>query len=187
MAQILHLESFDDGNIESLNSHPEYLRGLADGQATVVSQSEAEQAQRWEEICSILTETRFTYTEARQSLVSDLRAVVEVSLDSLLPAAATVGLVAILKEQIDAALTESTDAKMQITAHPDAVEQIKDVIAATHPDQISVVPSPRDGPMVAWIGTDKRETCVNLEDAMTAIKTAFECLLEPAQRNTNHG
>lgn len=176
MGQLLHLESFDNGGSGPSESHPEFLRGFEDGKSAGLSEAAEKGADQLTMLQSTLEDAQFTYAEARQAVLADLNAIIEATISQLLPTVATVGLAETLRQDLQNSLKNSTPAAMVLSVPPALAELCEQIVADTGAGHVSVRSDPLIGEHAIWFDSDIQQSCVDFEQALTAARSALQCL-----------
>ncbi len=187
MGQFLRLESFDSGADIAATEHPEFLRGKAVGLAEGAVSANAAQAELLNSIHSELNDARFTYSEARQSVIADLDAVISAALKQLIPALAQHGLITTIMNELAIAIDQNSDAIATVTVHESLVDPLSDIVAEAFAKKVLVKAGKYDGPMVAWVNHGQTHKCVNFENSVVAIDAALGCLRDAPERIQDYG
>ena len=187
MGQLLHLESFDNGGSGPSESHPEFLRGFDEGKSAGLSEAAEKGAYQLTILQSTLDDARFTYAEARQAVLADLNAIIEAALSQLLPAAATVGLAETLRQDLQNSLINSTPAAMVLSVPPALAELCEQIVADTGAGHVSIRSDPLIGEHAIWFDSDVQQSCVDFEPALTAVRSALQCLQPHPTRKSENG
>lgn len=187
MGQLIHLESFDENEPQETVQHPEYTRGHDAGFAAGLAAAKAAQDADVDAIKSMLEETHFTYAEARQTVLSDLNAVIDATLNTLLPDLVNAGLHATLAAQVQSIFAEHATAKMILRVHPDLAPQFETLVA--HPDatDITVVSDPQAARNAIWMTQNDIDKVIDFEPVRNAVATALLSLKPEQQKDMNHG
>lgn len=190
----LLLEAFDAALPEAApepppGPSPDWLDGHAAGHAEGLAQGAAEAEARSThlsaELARSLQEMTFGYAEARAQVLESLQPLFRLLIDALLPAMAAEALGPWIAEALlDAARTDSA-APFAIALHPDRVASV----AACLPPGVpaSLRPDPTLGPMAARLSLASRETDLDLDACLAALREALSALLDDSSRKVRHG
>lgn len=181
MGQILNLESFDNSNSVTPESHPEYMRGYLDGHAAGETTAAEAESGQLRSINDILEGARFTYSEARQAVLADLDAIFDATLTQFLPALATVALAETLHQHILKAAENGTSEQINLSVPPALLSICETIVSNSGVANFVIKPDPQIGDKAIWFNSEKQDLCVDFENALSAVQNAIQYLQTPLQ------
>lgn len=187
MALTLKLESFDDHLDKAPQLHPEYVRGMEEGAKKGHSIAQDERQLLNAELVNFITETQFTFAEARQSILAELAPLLAAITNRILPATQTIGLASMICEILQDAANTQLSAQPIITVHPDQIDAVTTALSNFLPSKITVVPDASLTPHAACLSLNNRESMVDFENTFAAVQTALSAYTNSPERNINHG
>ncbi|MBP1805085.1 hypothetical protein [Rubellimicrobium aerolatum] len=190
----LMLESFDAAPPEPVPEEPagpsaEWREGFAAGHAEGLSQgraeAEAESAHLSAELARGLQDMAFGYAEARGQVLAALRPLVELLIERLLPQLAAEALGPwIAQAVLDAARADSA-APLVVDLHPDRIEAVRACLPPGMPATLR--PDPALGPNAARLSTLHRESDLDIDACLGAIREALSALIDTSPGLLRHG
>lgn len=183
----LHLENFDEEPCGKPRENPEFTRGFEEGLEAGRAEILATQTVLKGEIVSAFSDAIFTYTEARQAILSELVPILEAITKGLLPAAANTGLASTISEILTDAITESASFKPSILVHPEMYDTLTQPVFDLDQDKFTLVKDASVPQYAAWLKTAHGETALDFENVISAALVALDTYSNPTQRNAENG
>ena len=172
MSLTLTLESFDDELVAAQKSHPEFTRGFDEGIAAGRQEAELAQANLSAALVSAITDSGFTFAEARQSVLADLE-----------PLLTAITICEILQSAAKAELpTQPT-----ITVHPENVDAILAALGDAPARGAKILTDPTLTTHAAWLNVNGHSSAIDFENTFAAVRTALRAYSDPHERTINHG
>jgi flagellar biosynthesis/type III secretory pathway protein FliH len=186
----LRLESFDladeaprpGPSADWLAGHAE---GLAQGIAEGVAQAEAEGAHLSRELAAALQDAAFSFAEARAQVLASLGPLVETIAARLLPALAAEAVGPWLRAEVERAARADAAQPVALQVHPSRLEAVRACLPPGAAQRL--VADPALGPHEARLAFPARESALDLDACLAAIREALAALTEPQDQKARHG
>lgn len=179
MGQFLNLESFDNSDSVRPENHPEYLRGFANGHAAGEAAATEAEGIQLRAVNDILDNARFTYAEARQAVLTDLKTVFDITLNQFLPDLATAGLAENLRQHLSRAIENGTPEKIILSVPPDFLSLCESIASNSGATNLVIKSDSQIGDHAVWFNSEQHDVCIDFEHALTAVRNALQCLQSP--------
>lgn len=186
MQQLLKLESFDAPADLAPQIHPEFKRGFDEGKASCEAMAAAAQLELSQALAAKLSDSIFTFAEARQAVMSEFAPIVEAIVGSLIPTLSIAGLAADISEMVLTNVDESVGHRPKILVHPDIIEILDSALDPDLSDKIIVRPDDSVPIYSAWVSTEASETSLNFGGVVTAIQLALDAFQQTNSRKTEN-
>jgi len=190
----LHLEAFDEPVPEvapdamagpSLEWLAGHAAGHAEGWAQGAAEAEARSNHLSSDLARCLQDMTFGYAEARGQVLESLQPLFGLVIDAILPAMAAEALGPwIVEALLDAARTDSA-APFAIDIHPDRIGAVEACLPPGFPARLR--PDPQLGPNAARLSLARRESDIDLDACLAAVREALSALLDDSSRKVRYG
>jgi flagellar biosynthesis/type III secretory pathway protein FliH len=190
----LFLEAFDAPDPAVVSDVPEgpsadWLDGFAAGQAEGLAlgraEAEAEASHISQDLARTLQDMAFAYAEARGQVLASLRPLFMLLIDRMLPALAAESLAPWIAEALlDAARTDSAS-PLVIDLHPDRIDAVRACLPPSPPARLRA--EPMLGPNAARLSHPSRESDLDLDGCLAALREALSALLDDSAGKVRYG
>ena len=164
-----------------------YEDGFRTGREAGLAEARAEQAQLHADIVRGFADLTFAHAEARAEIMSALRPLFTVVIETILPKAAEASLAPYIAETLLEAAEEDTRAPIAILVSPDAVEEISRIAQQQAGNPVTVDGNPGLGPAEVLIRHADRETILDLDRLVADMQRALSALFDQDTRRPRHG
>lgn len=168
---------------------PEWLDGHATGHAEGLLQGAAEVEARSthlsNELARSLQELTFGYAEARGQVLDSLEPLFRLLIDALLPAITAEALGPWIAESLLQAARTDSAAPFAIELHPDRMAAVEACLPPGLPARLR--PDPLLGPNAARLSLAQRDTDLDLDACLAALREALSALFDEPSRKVRHG
>lgn len=162
-----------------------FAAGQAEGLASGRAEAEAGAAHLSRDLARTLQDMAFAYAEARGQVLASLRPLFELLIDRMLPALAAEALGPWIGEAIlEAARTDSAS-PLVIGLHPDRIEAVRACLPPGLPATLQG--DPTLGPNAARLTQPARESDLDLDACLAALREALSSLLDDTAGKVRHG
>lgn len=187
MSKLFHLECFDNAASENPRHHPEFSRGYDEGLEAGRAQLGLDQKALNSEIVSAFSDAIFTYTEARQAVLSELEPILQAIPRCLVPALTEAGLATTLIELVSNAVTSAASSKPTVRLHPEMHDVLTQSEFGLDFGLFKLIADPNVPKTAAWIKAEKLDKSVDFENVSAAISVALKNYTHSAQRKEVNG
>lgn len=174
---------------EPAGPSPDWLEGhaagLAEGLARGRAAAEAASAHLSEELAQGLLEMTFAYAEAREQVLRSLGPLFALLADRLLPEMAAAALGPWIAEVLLEAAGSDSAAPLVVEVHPDRIGAVAACLPPGWP--ASLRPAPDLGPNAARLVAPARESDLDLDACLAALREALSTLFDPTGAQIRHG
>lgn len=168
---------------------PEWLDGQAAGFAEGLAQGRAEAETRSAhlsaELARSLQDMTFGYAEARAQVLESLQPLFGLVIDAILPAMAAEALGPWIAEALLGAARADSAAPFAVDLHPQRMAAVEACLPPGFPATLR--PDPTLGPLAARLSLASRETDLDLDACLAAVRAALSALLDDSSRKVCHG
>lgn len=186
MAQVLSLESFDNGAADDPTTSKDYHQGYEGGFAIGVETANAEAEALSAQFVQSLNAIDFTYAEARNQLLASLEPLLLNVAAKILPHCVENGFVGQLADILQQAAAQDATSAVTLHIHPSqkaAVESAAQNTAA----QVIIATDPTLNKHAAWIKHGRQETLLDIDGLLDAIGETLRAIQRPPDRTKTHG
>lgn len=186
MVIALTLESFDHDLGSTPQSHPEHTRGFQEGVKAEQERAEAEQQQLNASLVNSISDAHFTFTEARQTILSELAPLLEAITTHILPATQTLGLSSLICEILERAAESQLSTLPTVCVHPDQFDAVSTALAVGLPSKTKVLSDPSLSSYAAWLSVNDHDSMIDFANTFAAVQTALRAYSDPHERKIKH-
>lgn len=187
MGNNLHLESFDQAERHTPQSHPEYLRGLEEGRSAINEENVVLQKALHQDLIAAFSDANFTYVEARQAVLLELQPILSAMCSSVLPQLATAGLSSVILDMLTNLTADAVPSHPTVSVHPDHLDNLTAALS-NHPTIKATLYGDTSVPRhAAWLNAASGASSVDFQNVIAAINSALDSFTQPNLRKTENG
>lgn len=186
MNETSFLESFDSECRLPPEHSSQFLAGFDEGLASAMKAQNEDQSKLTEKLLGIVQETQFTFTEARASVLQELKPLFAAITSQLFPQLEQECLVGQIIVELSSQAKKATSLPPQVTVHPRYVQAIRNAISSAGNDAV-VVASAHDSPTsFAWVTHGQVRAVIDLEPFLKECENAFGLIASPLQQGIGY-
>ena len=165
-------ESFDSSAVAPSQPHPEYLRGKRDAEAANANDA----ARQLEELIAVFNDLKFSFAEARGTLLADLQPVFQAILDKLIPEMRNSALANEVLVQLQNIVSSTLPTEISVHLCPEDFAFLTSRIDFGAEQGVQFIENPEFSPGTAWIDTAVSNSMIDLNAVFSEIANSLAAL-----------
>lgn len=183
---MFNLESFDMPEVADTGPSEAYHDGYAAGFAAATEAADRAEDRLRNDLVQAVSDMTFTYREAQQDVMQSLAGLIEMLVETVLPACVSLGSARQIADVVMARYTANRDDMILVHVNPlqeRPVAQATADIAA----RVKIVGDATLSPHAAWIGQGGADAYVDLDGCLADVTEILSSLFHESQRNSANG